>query len=72
MDGHTWSGDEPEMREDGFLTVAEAAKRLGMGRQFIYDACARMGLKHTRMGRHIRIHSSWLDAWVEARVLTVA
>jgi hypothetical protein len=37
--------------EDRWLTVAEAADRLAMNPEFIYRACASMGLKRPRVGR---------------------
>lgn len=55
---------------DNLLTVKDAAACLGMKPQFIYEACAAMGLKHTRLGTgrgKIRIRQSWLDAFSEAR-----
>jgi excisionase family DNA binding protein len=61
--------------EDAWLTVNEAAERLAMNPQFIYDACAVMGLKHARVGRgrgRIRIRATWLEEWVEARTLATA
>jgi excisionase family DNA binding protein len=57
--------------ESPWLTVKEAAARLTVHPQFIYEACAVMGLTHTRVGHgrgKIRIRQSWLDAWSEARV----
>lgn len=57
--------------EDRWMTVKEAAEELGMHAQFVYEACATLGLCHTRLGNgrgHIRIRRSWLDTWAEARV----
>lgn len=56
---------------DNLLTVKDAAACLGMRPQFIYEACAAMGLKHTRLGTgrgKIRIRQSALDAFIDARV----
>jgi excisionase family DNA binding protein len=36
-------------------TVAEFAELLGVGRQTVYDACARGELRHVRMGTRIVI-----------------
>jgi excisionase family DNA binding protein len=58
-----------------YLTVAEAAKRIGVSNEFIYDACAIKGLKHTRLGgrRNIRIRTDWLDEWMlESAIVNAA
>jgi len=54
-----------------WLTVKDAAARLGVHPQFIYEACGALGLTHTRVGRgrgKIRIRQVWLEKWSEARI----
>lgn len=50
-----------------WLTPQEAAKIIGVGTEFLYDACQARGLRHTRLGgkRHIRIHRVWLREWMD-------
>jgi excisionase family DNA binding protein len=50
-----------------WMTVKEAAKRIGASVEFVYDACSANGLKHTRLGgkRNIRIKPEHLDEWME-------
>lgn len=43
------------MSERMTLTVAEVAELLGVGRQTVYDACARGELRHVRLGSRIII-----------------
>jgi excisionase family DNA binding protein len=49
-----------------WLTTAQAAKRISVSKEFVYDACAAGGLKHTRLRgrRNIRIRSNHLDEWM--------
>ena len=42
------------------FTVAEFAELLGVGRQTVYDACARGELRHVRLGARIVIPRSVL------------
>ena len=52
-----------------WITVPEAAEYLGVGVDTIYDACARRGLKHSKLGHStIRLKREWVDAWAEAQV----
>ena len=49
-----------------WLTVREAARYLGVGVDFIYDACRARGLKHLKAGHStIRIKRDWVDEWTE-------
>jgi excisionase family DNA binding protein len=50
---------------DSWLTVEDAAGRLKVDKQFIYEACASKSLRCARLGRIIRIRAGWLDEWVE-------
>lgn len=43
------------MSERQTLTVAEFAQALGVGRQTVYDACARNEIRHIRLGSRIII-----------------
>lgn len=58
---------EGDCVEPKYLKPAQAAKRIGVATEFIYDACASMGLKHTRLGgkRNIRITPAALDEWMK-------
>jgi len=56
--------------QDRWMTVKEAATHLSTHPQFMYEACATLGLCHARIGNgrgHIRIRQSWLDTWCAAR-----
>ena len=60
--------------QDRWMTVKEAAEELNVHSQFLYEACAALGLRHTRVGNgrgHIRIRRSWLDVWAESRACAV-
>lgn len=50
-----------------WLTVGEAAERVGVSRDTIYAACEARGLRHARVGgrRIIRLRPEWVDAWLE-------
>jgi excisionase family DNA binding protein len=51
-----------------WMTIRETAEYLGVGVDFIYDACASGGLRHAKLGhRTIRLRREWIDDWVEAR-----
>jgi excisionase family DNA binding protein len=50
-----------------WLTAAQAAQRIAVNVEFIYDACAKRGLKHLRLlGPRgiIRISTDSLDDWL--------
>ena len=51
-----------------WLTPVQAAERIAVGVEFIYDACAKEGLKHVRLLNRprgaIRIRTEWLDEWM--------
>src|SRR5215213_8089691 len=51
-----------------WLTPVQAAERINVAVEFIYDACATAGLPHTRLNgrRHIRIRAAKLDEWMLA------
>ena len=57
------ASDCPELE---YLTAAQAAQRIGVSVEFIYDACAVGGLRHVRLGgkRNIRIKPEWQDEWM--------
>jgi excisionase family DNA binding protein len=53
-----------------WITVAEAARYLGVGVDAIYEACAKKGLKHFKVGHStIRLKQAWVDAWAERRAI---
>jgi excisionase family DNA binding protein len=45
----------------GWLTVAEAAARLGCHTRTIYDGVAAATIPHRRVGRAIRLPAWWAD-----------
>jgi excisionase family DNA binding protein len=49
-----------------WLTVKEAAARAKFGEGAIYAAVRRGKLKAVRVGTALRIHVTWLDAWLDA------
>jgi len=52
-------GGKPE--EGDMLTVKQAAKRLGVGTNKVYQMCDDGQLKHTRVGNRVRIKPEDLD-----------
>jgi excisionase family DNA binding protein len=53
------------MTEPRLLTVEEAAKRLGMGRSFVYELVLKGELGSVRLGRARRIPVEAVDAFVD-------
>jgi len=51
---------------NGWLTASQAAQRIGVSVEFVYDACAAKGLQHVRLGgrRNIRIKPERLEEWM--------
>jgi excisionase family DNA binding protein len=55
-----------------WLSVAEAARRLGVDRHSLYDAVNRGEVPHRRVGRSVRIPLTWIEgtdlarAWAES------
>lgn len=67
------SGKKQTQAIGPWLTVKEAAKYLGVGADFIYDACRTRGLKHMKAGHStIRIKREWLEAWTEKLARQIA
>jgi excisionase family DNA binding protein len=54
---------EPAPMPDDTLTVAEAAKRLKVAPNTVYDLVARGELRHHRIGRTIRILAADIDLY---------
>ena len=52
-----------------WLTVDGAAELMQVHSEFIYDACRRGELRHSRIGkgRNIRIKSEWIDEDLESK-----
>lgn len=46
------------------LSVAEAARLLGVGKNHLYDMVASGEIPHVRFGRLIKIPRSTLEAWL--------
>lgn len=57
---------QPEPQRQ-WLTVRQAASRIGVSADFLYHACSVEGLKHVRLAgrRGIRISPSQLDDWMK-------
>ena len=51
------------MTVDDVMTVREAAKLLRIGRNALYDSCARNEIAHRRIGKLIRFSRPVLVAW---------
>ena len=49
-----------------WLTVKQAAARSQFGRKAIYDAIKQHKLKAVHVGTALRIHTEWVDAWLNA------
>ncbi len=54
--------------EPGLLRVEEAARFLGIGRSKAYEMIGSGELPVVRFGRSVRVPTTHLRAWVEARV----
>lgn len=55
--------EEPESPVSESLTVAEAAKRLHVARNTVYDLCARGEINHHRVGRTIRLRPADIEEY---------
>jgi len=51
---------------DRLLTVSQAAERLSTGERFVRRLIAERRIAFVRVGRHVRIAESALDAFVRA------
>jgi excisionase family DNA binding protein len=51
------------------LAVAEVAKRLGTGERFARRLIEERRIEFVRVGRHVRIPESALDAYIESRTV---
>ncbi len=54
---------------DRLLTVDEAAERLGTGVRFIRRLVAERRIRYVKLGKHVRIADSVLNAYVEERTV---
>jgi excisionase family DNA binding protein len=57
---------------DRLLNVAEAADRLGVGDRFIRRLVSERRIRYVKVGKHVRIADSALDAYIEARTVEPA
>jgi excisionase family DNA binding protein len=67
--------DEREpTRNDAFLTVGDAARRIGCSQWTIYAAIRRGALRAARINERgdLRIRESWLTGYIDARSVVVA
>jgi excisionase family DNA binding protein len=56
--------------ERPWITVKEAAAYLGVGVDAIYEACAKKGLRHLKVGRStLRLKIEWIEQWAERRAV---
>jgi excisionase family DNA binding protein len=51
---------------DRLLTVAEAAERLNVGERFVRRLIQERRIDVRRLGRHVRIRESAVEAFIEA------
>jgi excisionase family DNA binding protein len=51
------------------LTVAEASRRLGTSTRFVRRLVAERRIRYTKLGRHVRIAESDLEAFITAGVV---
>ncbi|WP_175411952.1 helix-turn-helix domain-containing protein [Streptomyces sp. TRM64462] len=56
-------------KSDRLLNVAEAADRLGVGERFIRRLVSERRIRYVKVGKHVRIAGSVLDAYVEERTV---
>lgn len=63
--GSVVSTPSPPLIPDWFTPI-QAAAWINVHVDFIYNACASGGLKHSALGgrRNIRIKREWLDEWM--------
>ncbi|MFF1507214.1 excisionase family DNA-binding protein [Streptomyces sp. NPDC058326] len=54
---------------DCLLTVDEAAERLGTGVRFIRRLISERRIRYVKLGKHVRIADSVLNAYVEERTV---
>lgn len=55
--------------DDRLLTVDEAAERLGTGVRFIRRLISERRIRYVKLGKHVRIADSVLNAYVEERTV---
>jgi excisionase family DNA binding protein len=53
----------------GFMTVAEVAKHLGVSRSTVYQLCERGELRHVRVSNAIRVPKRAVVAYLHRRVV---
>ncbi|WP_309302858.1 excisionase family DNA-binding protein [Streptomyces sp. PT12] len=58
--------------QDRLLTVHEAAERLGTSERFPRRLIAERRIAFVKVGRHVRIAESVLDAYIEAQTVQPA
>lgn len=55
-----------ETRDRDVIGVPEAAKLLHLGRNGVYNGCARGEIPHTRIGKHLRFSRDGLTDWLKS------
>jgi excisionase family DNA binding protein len=50
---------------ESLLTIEQVAEQLGKGAPWVYAQARRLGLPMLRVGRHLRVRQSELDAWLD-------
>lgn len=63
---------EVTLTADCLLTVDEAAERLGTGVRFVRRLVAERRIAFVKVGRHVRVSRSVLDAFIEANTVQPA
>ncbi|MGX8277131.1 MULTISPECIES: helix-turn-helix domain-containing protein [unclassified Streptomyces] len=54
---------------DRLLNVPDAAERLGTGERFIRRLISERRIHYVKLGKHVRIAESVLDAYIEERTI---
>ena len=59
------------LANDPFLTVADIAKDLRVSKMSVYRATSGEFLRSIRVGRQLRIRTSWFQEWLDAGAPTL-
>jgi excisionase family DNA binding protein len=59
----------PDSEQPLLISVREASRRLGVGRDATYDLARRGALRSIRVGRRVLIPVKALEAWIDATTL---
>ena len=51
--------------QDGLVSIAEMAKRLGVAKNTLYDWCAVRKIPHIKLGKFLRFDLFEIEAWLQ-------